>query len=115
MVEIVNYLTECFDKGDSYRTLNARRSAISAFHIPIEGVKISQHPLVKRLLCASFKARPPQPRYVVQWDVDVVLLYIRSLRSSESQSDKNLTLKLAMLLALASAGLGGHLSYVPLT
>ena len=103
MVEVVNYLTEQFHRGDSYRTLNSRRSAISAFHVPVDGVKVGQHTLVKRLLNALFNARPPQPRYVFQWDVDQVLQYIKSLGSNESLSDKDLTFKLAMLLALASA------------
>ncbi|MEW8547755.1 MAG: hypothetical protein AB2693_29960, partial [Candidatus Thiodiazotropha sp.] len=104
VVEIVNYLTERYDSGDSYRTLNSRRSAISAFHTPVDGVKVGQHHLIKRLLIASFNARPPQPSYTVQWDVDLVLGYLKSLGSNESLSDKLLTLKLAMLLALVSAG-----------
>ena len=103
VVEVVNYLTEQFHRGDSYRTLNSRRSAISAFHVPVDGVKVGQHTLVKRLLNALFNARPPQPRYVLQWDVDQVLQYIKSLGSNEFLSDKDLTFKLAMLLALASA------------
>ena len=109
MVEVVNYLTEQFHRGDSYRTLNSRRSAISAFHIPVDGVKVGQHTLVKRLLNALFNARPPQPRYVLQWGVDQVLQYIKSLRSNESLSDKELSFKLAMLLSLASTSRSSEL------
>ena len=104
VVDIVNYLTERFDKGDSYRTLNSHRSAISAFHEPIDGVKVGQHPLVRRLMTASFNAKPPQPRYTSQWNVDIVLEYITSLGPNDSLSDKLLTHKLTMLLALGSAG-----------
>ena len=104
VVDMVNYLSERFDKGDSYRTLNSRRSAISAFHVPVDGTKVGQHPLVKRFLTATFNARPPQPRYTVQWDVNVVLTYIKSLGTNGKLPDKFLTLKLAMLLALVSAG-----------
>ena len=104
VVDMVNYLSERFDKGDIYMTLNSRRSAISAFHVPVDGTKVRQHPLVKRFLTATFNARPPQPCYTVQWDVNVVLTYIKSLGTNDKLPDKFLTLKLAMLLALVSAG-----------
>ena len=104
VASIADYLTELFKKGRSYHTVNIHRSAISAFHRPIDGVKVGQHDLVCRVLNACFNARPPQPRYVVTWDVDKVLSYIHSLRENSTLSDKCLTLKLSMLLALASAG-----------
>ena len=63
-----DYLTEVFKKGRSYHTLYIHRSANSAFHRPIDGVKVGQHDLVCRVLNACFNARPPHPRYVVTWD-----------------------------------------------
>ena len=72
VVDIVNYLSERIGKGDSYRTLNSRRSAISAFHIQVDGMKVGQHALIRRLLTASFNAKPTQPGYTVQWDVNIV-------------------------------------------
>ena len=104
MVDIVNYLSERFSKGDSYRTLNSRRSAISAFYTPVDGMRVGQNALIRRLLTASFNVNPPQPRYTVQWDVHIVLDHIKSLGSNVSLSDKLLTHKLSMLLALVSAG-----------
>ena len=104
MASIADYLTEMFNKGRCYRTINNHRSAISAFHKPIEGCKAGQHELVCKVLNACFNARPPQPRYVVTWDVDRVLDHICTLGCDANLSDKQLTLKLSMLLALASAG-----------
>ena len=104
VASIADYLTELFKKGRGYHTVNIHRSAISAFHRPIDGVKVGQHDLVCRVLNARFNARPPQPRYVETWDVDKVLSYIHSLGDNSSLSNKLLTLKLSMLLALASAG-----------
>ena len=104
VASIADYLTELFKKGRSYHTVNIHRSAISAFHRPIDGVQVGQHDLVCRVLNACFNAKPPQPRYVVTWDVDKVLSYIHSLGENSSLSNKCLTLKLSMLLALASAG-----------
>ena len=104
VASIADYLTEMFNKGRCYRTINSHRSAISAFHKPIEGCKAGQHELVCKVLNACFNARPPQPRYVVMWDVDRVLNHICTLGCDANLSDKQLTLKLSMLLALASAG-----------
>ena len=104
VASVADYLTELFNKGRSYHTVNIHRSAISAFHRPIDGLKVGQHDLVCRVLNAYFNVRPPQPRYVVTWDVDKVLSYIHSLGDNSSLSSKFLTLKLSMLLALASAG-----------
>ena len=103
VASIADYLTELFKKGRSYHTVNIHRSAISAFHKPIDDVKVGQHDLVCRFLNACFNARPPQPRYVVTWNVDKVLSYIHSLGENSALSNKYLTLKLSMLLALASA------------
>ena len=80
----------------------------------IEGEKVGQHYLVRKLLKALFNARPPQPRYIVQWDVDQVLQYIRSLGPSKTLSDKDLSFKVAMLLALASAGRSSELNALDL-
>ena len=101
---IADYLTEMYHKGRCYRTINNHRSAISAFHKPIEGCKAGQHELVCQVLNGCFNARPPQPRYVVVWDVDKVLNHICTLGCDINLSVKQLTLKLSMLLALASAG-----------
>ena len=104
VASVADYLTDLYMKGRCYRTLNNHRSAISAFHQPIDGCKVGQHELVCKVLNACFNARPPQPKYVVTWDVDVVLSYICSLGPNDTLSDKQLTQKLSMLLALASAG-----------
>ena len=59
LASIADYLTELFKKGRSYHTVNIHRSAISAFHKPIDGVKVGQHDLVCRVINACFNARPP--------------------------------------------------------
>ena len=50
-----------------------------------------------------FNQRPPKPRYSFVWDVEQVLTYLDQLPSNNYLSDRLLTLKLTMLLALASA------------
>lgn len=104
VASVADYLTELLKQGKSYRTINSHRSAISAFHPPIGGVRVGQHELICKVVGACFNANPPQPRYVVTWDVDKVLDYIHGLGDNSTLSNKCLTLKLSMLLALASAG-----------
>ena len=101
---IVNYLTERFTRGDKYNTLNGHRSAISAFHVPVDGVKVGQHREVTGIMSAFFNARPPLPRYECTWDVDGVLNYLLSLGDNRLLALKQLTYKLTMLLALSCAG-----------
>ena len=50
-----------------------------------------------------FNQRPPQQRYTGTWEVETVLNYLRSLPENHLLSDKLLTLKLAVLVALTSA------------
>ena len=58
---IIDFLSEKFDKGLQYRTLNCLRSAISAHHVHIDGKSVGKHPKVCALLAGIFNQRPPQP------------------------------------------------------
>ena len=99
-----------FDKNYQYRTINSHRSAISAFHPKIEGFPVGQHPLVCNLPAGIFNERPPQPRYQQIWDVNLVLTHLHNSKSDNlSLSGKDLTEKLAMFLALTSAGRSSEL------
>ena len=101
---VVNYLTDRYNKGDQYNTLNIHRSAISAFHNPINNIKVGQHPSVIAIMSACFNARPPMPRYERTWDVDIILNHLKSRGDNKRLALKQLTLKLTMLLALTCAG-----------
>ena len=99
--DVINFLAELFCEGYQYHSLNSYRSAISAVHSRIDGHTVGQHRLVVRMLKGAFNERPPVARYSAFWDVGVVLCYLKSLGSNESFSLHSLTLKTAMLLALA--------------
>ena len=102
--QVLNYLSELFDQGLQYRTINSHRSAISAYHTKLEGKPIGQHPHVCALLMGVFNQRPPQPRYTFVWDVETVLRYLKShMPENDKLSDKELTYKLTILLALTAA------------
>ena len=108
---ILDYLASMFEEGYLYNTICFHRSAISAFHEGFEGKPIGEHPRISSLVTGVFNQRPPQPRFNIVWDVQVVLDYLKKISvKSKELSDKYLTLKTTMLIALTSASrsLGIH-------
>ena len=103
VVNIIEFLTQEFLSGKQYRTINSYRSSISATHLPVDGMQVGKHPLITRLLKGVYHLRPPQPKYNGRWKVEDVLLYVSSLGPTDNLSIKDLTHKLALLLALANA------------
>ena len=86
-----------------YQTINLYRSAISMTHAPVDGCIIGSHPIISRFMKGIFQLRMPTPKYLVTWDVSVVLGYLlKTLSPRNSLSLKQSTLKLAMLMALIS-------------
>ena len=92
-----------FKAGREYRSLNCYCWAISSTHLPIQGFAVGKHPLVCRLLKGAYNLRPPQPKYSALWDVEKVLSFLRQLGANTQLSMKELTMKLAMLVALVLA------------
>ena len=100
---ILDYLTELYQEGKQYRTINTARSAISMTHDLVDGWRVGQHPITIRFLRGIFNSRPPAPRYTTTWDVDRVLIYIHNLPENGQLSLAVLAHKLAMLMALSNA------------
>ena len=111
---VLDFLTEKFQAGLKYRSLNCYRSALSSALLPIDGFQVGQHPLVIRLMKGVFNSRPPEPRYSQMWEVSLVLDYIRALGPNENLSLKLLSRKLATLLALVLAHRSSDLSRLSL-
>lgn len=107
---IANFLTIQSQRGLEYTTLNTYRSAISAYHPEIDNHPVGQHPRIIQLLRGAFNRKPPSPKYLNTWDVNVVLNWIKVLGNNRDLSLKQLTQKLAMLLALVSAARGSELA-----
>ena len=98
---VLNYLAELFNQGLQYNTIAGYRSAISAFHDPIDGIRVGSHPKVSTLMTGIFNERCPKPKFCFVWDVEIVLKFLKSL--GNELSNKMLTLRVTMLLALSSA------------
>ena len=102
--EVLEYLASLFEQGYEYRTIGCHRAAISAYHEDVDGKPIGQHPDVCALVNGVFNNRPLQPRYSFIWDVQIILEFIKkNWGNCQRLSNKHLTHKLTMLLALTSA------------
>ena len=96
----IEFLTELFNAGLSYSTINSARSAISQFtSLSNSHWQFGSHPATTRFMKGVYKLRPPLPKYDLIWDVAPVLNYVERL---DCTSLKNLSMKCAMLLALTT-------------
>ena len=87
-----------------YRTIDLRRSAISAYHVHVDDRPAVQYPLVCSLLSDIFNSHPPQPKYLFVWDAQEVLNLIKSTwGKTDRLGGKELSLKLCMLFALTTS------------
>ena len=88
----------------------SHRPAISVFHEGIDGKSIDEDPQVSSLIMGVDNQRPPQPRYTCIWDVQLLLDYLKKHFLDNKQiTDRQLTLKVTILLALTSASCAGGL------
>ena len=100
---VLEFLSELFEKNIGYSAINTARSALSAMGIVCDGFSIGSHPLVVRFMKGVYNLWPVQSRYSKTWDISCVLQYLRKLSPVSKLSLKMLTLKLIMLLALILA------------
>ena len=108
-VELVaNFLAEQQELV-SFSTLAGYRTAISHFHCKVDGTSVGKHSLVNEVMWGAFRDNPPVPKCANTWDVNQVLSYLQELGPNAGLTQKVLTLKLAMLLALVCRARGHEL------
>lgn len=95
---IIEFLTEVFNSGSQYGTVNCYRSAISLLVGPI-----AQDERLTRFFKGVFRLRPPLPRYNVTWDTSKLLDYLATLYPNETLSFEQLSKKCTTLLAIVTA------------
>ena len=103
VASIMEFLTDQFDLGLQYRTINTMRSSISTTHPGIEGTAVGSHPLVSRLMRGMFNCRPPIPRYDRSWSIGTVIDFFTNHYKSASLTVLQLAKKAATLLAITNA------------
>ncbi|WAR01990.1 hypothetical protein MAR_008548 [Mya arenaria] len=110
----IEFLTELYDSGLSYETLNTARIALSSLCKKQDGYNVGSHPLVIRFLSGVYNLRPTKPKYKETWDVSKVLCYLKTLTPARQLSLKMLSYKLVMLIALTQASRSHSISLLTL-
>ncbi len=100
----LEFLQSHFSEGVTPATLKVYVAAISANHAYIDGISVGSHPLVSRFMQGSRRLRPFRPAQVPSWDLSIVLqgLSGHPFEPLETVTEKILTLKTVLLLALSS-------------
>ncbi|KAI2657538.1 Transposon Ty3-G Gag-Pol polyprotein [Labeo rohita] len=101
---VLEFLQSRLSAGLSHSTLKVYVAAIAAYHAPLGGLSVGKDPLVTRFLHGALRLRPPVRPRVPSWDLSVVLeaLCRPPFEPVEEISDRFLTLKTVLLLALSS-------------
>ncbi len=101
---VLSFLQELLDKGCSHSTLRVFVAAIAAFHAPIAGQSVGRDNSVVCFLKGAKRLNPPRPLTVPTWDLPTVLRALKRppFEPLQSTNLRSLSLKTALLLALAS-------------
>ncbi|KAI2668352.1 Transposon Ty3-G Gag-Pol polyprotein [Labeo rohita] len=101
---VLEFLQDRLSAGLSHSTLKVYVAAIAAYHAPLGGFSVGKDPLVTRFLRGVLRLRPPVRPRVPTWDLSVVLeaLCRPPFEPIEGISDKFLSLKTVLLIALSS-------------
>ena len=70
---VLEFLTQLFEEGLGYNSINTARSALSAFTQCEDLRSVASHPHVIRFMKGVFELRTPQPCYQQTWDVKKLL------------------------------------------
>lgn len=104
VTKVLTFLAEiAAQRGLKNRTIAVYKSAISQAHFPVGHSPLGELPVVSRFMKGIFCTKPPSPRLSCTWNVKPLLEYLSTLEPLSTLSMKQLTLKLATLLALTSA------------
>lgn len=99
MSEIINFLTDCYQNGAKYGTINSHKSALNLIFPKM----LDDDHNMKRFMKGIFRLRPPAPRYNMTWDPSVVLGHLSQKWPNDQLSLEMLSKKTLTLLALVTA------------
>ncbi len=100
---VLEFLQERLTAGAAATTLRVYVAAIAALR-ELDEIPLGRHRLVSAFMRGARRLRPVRPTAVPSWDLSVVLegLVTAPFEPLESASDRILTLKVVLLLALTS-------------
>jgi len=108
--EVLSFLTDEFNAGATYGTLNSARSVISL----LVNANLAGDKWIARFFKGIFRLRPPRLKYDDTWDAEVVIAALAKWWPLQGLSLLQLTKRLVTLLALGSAQRGQTLHLLKL-
>lgn len=108
---VIDFLTELFNNGSQYGTLNSCRSALSL----LLGPNITKDDRIQRFFKGVFRLRPPLPKYNFTWDTNYVLDHLNTWYPNDILSLDQISRKTITLIALTSAHRVQTLSKINIT
>lgn len=99
---VLRFLHSLYQEGQSYSSINSAKSALSTIFSLRHNIKYGELELVRRFMKGIYRLRPATARYKTTWDADKLLSLFKTWPDNSCLSIKNLTIKLAGLLAITS-------------
>ena len=88
------FLLMLCNRGLSYWIITPAMSMLSAVLSAYNGTEFHKHPIMARILKVIFRNRPALPRYMVTYDPELALNFLKSLSSWNNITLKGLGLSL---------------------
>ena len=104
-----------YAQGLCYSTLNTAHFTLSSILRISDCHNFGSHPLVVRFMKGVFETGKPNPKYDDIWDASKVLNYLNTLHLVKELPLKDLTLKVLMLLLLATGQRGQSIHLMTLS
>ena len=102
--DIMDFLSFQFQQRYlAYQTIGIYKSCISRFHGLVEGQPVRSLPVMSRFMKGIFELQPPKPKTKTTWSVGQTVVFRQDMNPFGNLSLQDVSLKLAMLLALTSA------------
>ncbi len=101
---VLEFLQAQLPTGLAHSTLKVYVAAILAYHASLGGQLVAKKPLITHFLRGALRLRPPVRSRIPPWDLAVVLNALRRppFEPIEEISDRHLTMKTVLLLAISS-------------
>lgn len=100
VVDGLKFLTNLHEQGKGFSCLKTARAVLSSILTPKNGIEFSREPLVAKFMKGAFNINPSLPKYSYVWDVKQLFDYFRKNPENAVLTLKDLTMKLATILAL---------------
>lgn len=97
--KVINFLTQNFNMGASYGSLNSIRSSLALLFGPEIGID----PYIKRFFKGVYNLRPVKPRYDRTWNPKIVLDKLSLWYPNDKLDLQRISKKLVTLIALVTA------------